>query len=101
MNITLNKVCVGALMFIALFFAVFTADFLYDQLQCIQENQTTVETHKELYGRPGSMSQNMEAIFGKNKLQWFLPTRPEIQMNYMELMYEYQYILEGSVYIED
>ena len=37
-----------------LFFLFFTFDFLWEQGESVMENQSTVETYKEMVGRPVS-----------------------------------------------
>ena len=43
----------------AIFFAIFTGEFLYTQLEVISDNQTTVESYKELYGKPDNFFVNL------------------------------------------
>lgn len=47
----LENVCCGILMILAIFFIIFCCDFLFDQIEGIKTNQTTVESYKELYGK--------------------------------------------------
>ena len=37
---------------LAAFFTFFTSDFLYEQIESVAENQTTVETYKNQMGKP-------------------------------------------------
>lgn len=42
------------IMIFGFFFAYYTSDFLNEQYEAITENQTTVETYKNMVGRPVS-----------------------------------------------
>ncbi|EGR28672.1 zinc finger family protein, putative [Ichthyophthirius multifiliis] len=71
----------------AAFFMYFTLDFLQDQFESIKENQTTVESYKEKYGMPDSFMNLFKQIFGNNVISWFFPIQPQLNSNYMELIY--------------
>jgi len=81
---TVNKIflAIGAV-----FFLLFAFDFMWEQFEAVIENQTTVETYKNMVGRPGTFFQNMEKVFGKNKWAWLLPFTPKIEVNALELLY--------------
>jgi palmitoyltransferase len=72
---------------ISAFFIFFTADFLYEQLEAISENQTTVETYKNVVGKPGDFWRNLEELFGANKASWILPVRPYLRINALEMLH--------------
>jgi len=38
--------------FLAIFFLIFACDFLYEQIEAVAQNQTTVETYKNMVGKP-------------------------------------------------
>lgn len=58
-----------------------------DFVQSTMLNQTTVESHQELLGKPDTFESHLRQIFGKNKWTWLLPIRPEIRCNYIEMLY--------------
>ena len=47
----LENIGCGVLALMAVFFIIFCCDFLFDQIEGIKMNQTTVESYKELFGR--------------------------------------------------
>jgi len=85
---------------LAIFFLLFTFDFLWEQGEAVKENQTTVETYKEMLGRPvrenifilfilkkRPLMKNYERVFGTNKWAWLLPIAPDLRINALELLY--------------
>ena len=76
------------LVLLSAFFVFFTFDFLYEQIEAIDMNQTTVETYKNMLGKPYSFWTNVSMAFGPNPLTWWLPTTPDLsQINVLELLY--------------
>jgi len=94
-----------ALAVAGLFFLFFTFDFLWEQGESVIENQSTVETYKEMVGRPGTLAVGMRRVFGTNKWAWMLPIAPKLDVNALELLY-YHVEVSGDKtgkerYIED
>lgn len=63
---------------------LFVADFLGDQVECIQSNSTLVETYQRTHGRQTTTRQQCEEIFGRNILMWPFPVATAPAPDYLE-----------------
>ena len=64
----------------------------YDQYLSITENQSIVDSMKEVWGKPIGRVEAMELIFGTDHKFWLLPTKPALKVNYFERLYTWDLI---------
>eukprot|EP00357_Protocruzia_adherens_P014355 CAMPEP_0114977178 /NCGR_PEP_ID=MMETSP0216-20121206/3087_1 /TAXON_ID=223996 /ORGANISM="Protocruzia adherens, Strain Boccale" /LENGTH=256 /DNA_ID=CAMNT_0002338195 /DNA_START=270 /DNA_END=1040 /DNA_ORIENTATION=- len=74
------------------FFAHFCYEFLSDQVESMQDNQTTIESLKDVFGEPIGFDECAKLIFGKEiSVLWLTPlVDPDNDIHLIEYLYSHR-----------
>ena len=53
----------------------------------IEDNQTYIDSKKNLYGKQGGIWEGCLIFLGVDSFWWLLPTRPELKINHFERLW--------------
>lgn len=71
----------------SILFSFFTIELVSEQLESFQDNETYVDSLKELHGPPLTLFDSFFIYIGEDWLFWLLPTRPVLIINYWERLF--------------
>eukprot|EP01056_Protomagalhaensia_sp_Gyna25_P002760 Protomagalhaensia_sp_Gyna_25__2759@NODE_258_length_4147_cov_14_802337_g199_i0_p2_GENE_NODE_258_length_4147_cov_14_802337_g199_i0NODE_258_length_4147_cov_14_802337_g199_i0_p2_ORF_typecomplete_len346_score29_94DHHC/PF01529_20/98DHHC/PF01529_20/1_1e28DUF4149/PF13664_6/4_1e03DUF4149/PF13664_6/0_14_NODE_258_length_4147_cov_14_802337_g199_i04911528 len=72
---------------ICVYLGLLARSYLSEMVEALKSNSTLVESYQGTHGRQQKFADSLREVFGANTTWWFLPVRPDIKIDFEEMVW--------------